>query len=69
MTPFFALSTDKSEVFVGEGFTLTLAFYVAETNRAGLSFYNTSEQLAEIKKTITPANCWEENFNIEKSSA
>jgi hypothetical protein len=65
---FFALTTDKSEVYVGEGFTVTLAFYVAETNRADLSFYETGQQLAEMKKKITPSNCWEENFNIEKSN-
>ena len=35
---FLALSTDKSEVYVGEGFTTTLAFYVAESNRADMRF-------------------------------
>ncbi|MEQ8881171.1 MAG: BatD family protein, partial [Cyclobacteriaceae bacterium] len=36
---FLALTTDKSEVYVGEGFTTTLAFYVSEENRAELRFY------------------------------
>jgi len=63
---FLALTVDKEEVYVGEGFTTTLGFYVAETNRADLSFYETGQQLAEIKKKITPSNCWEENFNIER---
>jgi hypothetical protein len=65
---FFALTTDKTEVFVGEGFTVTLAFYVAETNRADLRFYETGQQLAEMKKKFTPSSCWEENFNLEKSN-
>lgn len=62
---FLALSTDKSEVYVGEGFTTTLAFYVSETNRADLRFYDLSQQITEILKQIKPANCWEENFNID----
>ena len=62
---FLALTVDKDEVYVGEGFTTTLALYVAVTNRADMEWPNDiSEQLAEIKKKITPANCWEENFKI-----
>ena len=62
---FFALSVSKDEVYVGEGFTATLAFYVAETNRASLQFYDLSNQLSDMLKKIKPASCWEENFNIE----
>ena len=62
---FLALTTDKSEVYVGEGFTTTLGFYVAENNRAPLQFYDLGKQLADILKELRPANCWEENFNIE----
>ena len=63
---FLALTTDKKEVYIGEGFTATLAFYVAENNRAPLQFYDLGRQLGEILKKVKPANCWEENFNIEK---
>ena len=62
---FLALSTDKDEVFVGEGFTMTFAFYVADANRAPLQFYEAGKQLSKILKDIRPENCWEENFNIE----
>lgn len=62
---FLALTTDKDEVYVGEGFTTTLAFYVAEDNRAPLQFYELGKQLTDIVKKIKPANTWEENFNIE----
>ena len=62
---FLALSTDKEEVYIGEGFTMTLAFYVAEDNRAPLQFFEPASQLAEILKDIKPSNCWEENFNID----
>lgn len=63
---FLALTVDKDQVYVGEGFVVTLGFYVAATNRADLSFYETGQQLAEIKKKIIPANCWEEDFNIQR---
>jgi len=63
---FLALTTDKKEVYMGEGFTATLAFYVAVANRAPLQFYDLGRQLGDILKKIKPQNCWEENFNIEK---
>ena len=62
---FLALTTDKSEVYVGEGFTVTIAFYVSEKNRADMRFYELGKQIPEIVKKIKPANCWEENFNID----
>lgn len=62
---FLALTTDKSEVYVGEGFTTTLAFYVSESNRADMRFFDLGTQLTEIVKQIKPDNCWEENFQIE----
>ncbi len=62
---FLALTVDKDEVYVGEGFTVTLGLYVSATNQASLDWpSDISEQLADIKKKITPANCWEENFKI-----
>ncbi len=61
---FLALTTDKDEVFIGEGFTTTLAFYVSETNRAELDFYDLSRQVSEATKLLSPSNCWEENFSI-----
>lgn len=62
---FLAITTDKSEVFVGEGFTTSLAFYISENNKAPLQFYELAKQLSDILKKIKPSTCWEENFNIE----
>jgi hypothetical protein len=62
---FLALTTDKREVYVGEGFTTTLAFYVSESNRADMRFFDLGNQLTDIIKKIKPDNCWEENFNID----
>lgn len=62
---FLALTTDKQDVFVGEGFTTTLAFYVAESNRADMRFYDLGKQITDIVKEIKPSNCWEENYNID----
>ncbi|MBS1486243.1 MAG: BatD family protein [Bacteroidetes bacterium] len=60
-----ALTTNKDEVYVGEGFTATLSFLVAENNRAPMQFHDLGRQLADILKKVRPTNCWEENFNIE----
>jgi hypothetical protein len=60
-----ALSTTKDEVYVGEGFTATLSFLVADNNRAPMQFHDLGRQLSDILKKLKPSNCWEENFNIE----
>ncbi len=63
---FLALTTDKEEVYQGEGFTTTLAFYEADDNQAVLQFYELNKQLLDILKEIKPGNCWTEDFNIER---
>lgn len=62
---FLALTTNKSEIYVGEGVTATLSFFVAEDNRAPLQFFELGKQLTPLLKDLRPENCWEENFNIE----
>lgn len=62
---FLALTSNKDEVYVGEGFNTVLGFYVAEDNKAPLYWYQLSKQVSEILKKIKPNNCWEENFNVE----
>lgn len=62
---FLSLTTSKDEVYVGEGFNASLSLFVSENNRAPLSFYELGKQLGEVLKKLKPANCWEENFNIE----
>ena len=62
---FLAVTTDKKEVYVGEGFTTSLAFYVAESNRADMKFYDLGTQIAELVKQLKPHSCWEESFNID----
>ena len=59
------LTTSKDEVYVGEGFTATLSFLVADNNRAPMQFHDLGRQLSDILKKLKPTNCWEENFNIE----
>lgn len=63
---FFAFTTSKDHVYVGEGFTGTLAFYVSDQNKAEMQFFELGNQLQDILKKIKPSNCWVENFNIEE---
>lgn len=60
-----ALTSNKNEVYVGEGFTTTLSFLVADNNRAPMQFHDLGKQLSDILKKLRPSTCWEENFNIE----
>lgn len=66
---FFAISTNKNRLYVGEGFLLTVAFYIASSNKAELDFVNINQQLDLILKNIRPQNCWEENLNINEVKA
>lgn len=61
---FFSVAVDKEEIFAGEGFTVSLAFYMSETNQAPFQFYQPGQQLDNILKEIKPTNVWEENYNI-----
>jgi hypothetical protein len=61
---FFSLTVDKEEVYVGEGFNVSLAFYMSESNQAPFNFHEPGRQLENIIKKIKPTNAWEENFNI-----
>ncbi len=63
---FFAITTNKNEVFRGESFNMTIAFYISNRNQAILDFYEVGQQLTEILKKVKPANCWEENFGIDE---
>jgi hypothetical protein len=65
---FLAITTDKSSVYLGEGFTMTIAFYVSKKNRAEMRFHDLGTQLSDILSEIKPNNCWEENFEINNPS-
>jgi hypothetical protein len=64
---FLSLSSSKSRPYVGEGFTITLAFYVADNNTAEIQFDQNGVQIAAITKKIKPENCWEESFGITET--
>ncbi len=59
------VSTDRQQVFMGQGFNLRLSLIVSESNTAEMEFYMIEPQIAKILKKIKPANCWEENFGIK----
>ncbi|WP_215225272.1 BatD family protein [Echinicola shivajiensis] len=61
---FFSMSVNKDEIYLGEGFNVSLAFYMSASNQAPFDFYEPGKQLEEIVKKIKPTSAWEENFNI-----
>ena len=64
---FLSLTTSKSKPYVGEGFSIIFAFYVAENNTADIQFNHNDVQITEIVKKIKPENCWEENFGFTEA--
>ncbi|MFN4146038.1 MAG: BatD family protein [Runella sp.] len=63
---FLAVSVSKRNVYVQEGFNLRLSLLVSESNTADMEFYEVEKQLEKILVQIKPANCWEENFELQE---
>ena len=64
---FLALRVNTSRVFVGQGFTVKLALYLAETNTTEMNFPdNLGAQVSAISHKLQPSNCLIENFEIEE---
>lgn len=61
---FLTLYTSKKEVFVGEGFTVTLYFYLAEADQRLLDFYDFANQMTGILRQLKQPNAWEETFDF-----
>ncbi|WP_337040448.1 BatD family protein [Emticicia sp. 17c] len=62
---FLGMNIDKSKVYVGEGFKVSLAFYVAESNTMKIEFPdNLNAQVDAIAKKIKSPDCLEERINI-----
>ncbi|MFC5412809.1 BatD family protein [Larkinella bovis] len=65
---FLSVSTSKTTVYTGEGFSLKLSFFVAESYPFELTFYELDQQLQQLLKILRPPNCWEENEGISDLS-
>jgi hypothetical protein len=63
---FFAVTVDKTQVFVGEGFKMEIAFYIEVNSGKTLDFHNLPEQYIEILKKAKPNSCWEEKTSLEQ---
>jgi BatD DUF11 like domain len=63
---FFAVTSNKLRPYVGEGFLITVAFYIAKNNKAEMEFFNENSQLDEILRKLRPKNCWEESIKISE---
>ena len=62
---FLAINVDKSTVYIGEGFRVSLAFYIAETNTMQMGFADDlNAQVDAIAKKIKSPDCLEERINI-----
>jgi BatD DUF11 like domain len=62
---FLAMNVDKSKVYVGEGFRVFLAFYLAENHTSEIAFPDDlNAQVDAISKKIKSPNCLEERTTI-----
>ena len=59
---FLSYVIDKQEVYLGEGFTLSLAFNIPENEQIMFDFLDLTNQLTKIIQQIKPMNSWEENM-------
>lgn len=62
---FLAMTIDKNKVYIGEGFRVSLAFYVAESNSVDMDFPDDlNAQVDAISKKIKSAECLEQKITI-----
>ncbi|MEJ8758061.1 BatD family protein [Pontibacter sp. H259] len=61
---FLTYYTTKNEVFVGEGFTVALYFYLAAEDQQLLEFYDFTNQITAILRQLKQPNVWEEAFDF-----
>lgn len=62
---FLAMSIDKNKVYIGEGFRISLAFYVAESNTIKMDFADDlNAQVDAIAKKIKAPDCLEQRILI-----
>lgn len=62
---FLAMTIDKNKVYIGEGFKVFLAFYVAESNTDKLDFPDDlNAQVDAIAKKIKSSDCLEQRITI-----
>jgi hypothetical protein len=64
---FLAISSDKNSVYVGEGFKVSLIFYLSETSSANIDFTDDKDlnaQIDAIAKKLKPIDCLEERVLI-----
>lgn len=67
---FFAIASNKKEIYEGEGVTISGAFYIPESQRNLFSSTkDLSQQIQDIKANLTPKQCWEESFDIQEVQA
>ncbi|WP_128396994.1 BatD family protein [Botryobacter ruber] len=59
---FLSLYTNKQEVFIGEGLTVALYFYLAIEDQRLLDFYDFGNQISTILRQLKQPNAWEETF-------
>ncbi len=62
--PFFIVSSDLSKPYIGQGFTLSMSFFVPESNGLALEFDQNDVQIPQLIQQMKPRNCWEENFGL-----
>lgn len=64
---FFAISSNKNEIYEGEGVTITGALYIPVAQRnLFASGSDLGQQIQNIKKNVIPTNSWEESFEIKE---
>ncbi|WP_439881419.1 BatD family protein [Pontibacter sp. MBLB2868] len=63
---FLTLYTNKKKVFVGEGVTVALYFYLAEEDQRLLEFYDFANQMTTILRQVKQPNAWEETFDFSE---
>lgn len=63
---FLTLYTSKDEVYVGEGLSVVLYFYLANEDQRLLDFYDFANQITGILRQLKQSHVWEETFDFSE---
>jgi hypothetical protein len=63
---YLLLYLNKDTVYIGEEFHLRLSLLVSKQLRAAYEFPDIGKQMLRLSKTLTPVQCWVEDFTIHQ---
>jgi hypothetical protein len=60
---FFRITSDKNEVFAGQGFTITAYLLIGIDNQTRFNFFDLNNQILNISRNLSTSNCLMDEYS------